>query len=330
MMARIVRIHEYGDASVLKLEDLEVSAPAANEVQISVKAIGLNRAEVMFRNHAYLQEAEFPSRLGYEAAGIVTAVGSDVTEITIGDSVALIPPLDITRWGTYGELANVPAHLVVKSPENLSFEEAAASWMQYVTAWGALIEQAKLRQGDFVIVTAASSSVGLAAFQMARMVGATSIAITRTHAKKQALLDAGAAHVIVSDEEDIVERVMTITAGQGARVVFDPVGGPSFEPLTQSMARGGILLEYGALSSEPTPFPLFTVLSKSLTLKGYLYAEIVADPEALERAKAFILQGLKSGALRPIIAKTFTLSDIQDAHRFLETNQQIGKIVVTV
>lgn len=330
MMARIVRIHEYGDASVLKLEDLEVSAPAANEVQISVKAIGLNRAEVMFRNHAYLQEAEFPSRLGYEAAGIVTAVGSDVTEITIGDSVALIPPLDITRWGTYGELANVPAHLVVKSPKNLSFEEAAASWMQYVTAWGALIEQAKLRQGDFVIVTAASSSVGLAAFQMARMVGATSIAITRTHAKKQALLDAGAAHVIVSDEEDIVERVMTITAGQGARVVFDPVGGPSFEPLTQSMAQGGILLEYGALSSEPTPFPLFTVLGKSLTLKGYLYAEIVADPEALERAKAFILQGLKSGALRPIIAKTFTLSDIQDAHRFLEANQQIGKIVVTV
>ena len=172
-MTRIVRIHEYGDASVLKLEDLEVSAPAANEVQISVKSIGLNRAEVMFHNHAYLQEAEFPSRLGYEAAGIVTAVGSDVTEITIGDSVALIPPLDIARWGTYGELANVPAHLVVKSPENLSFEEAAASWMQYVTAWGALIEQAKLRQGDFVIVTAASSSVGLAAFQIARMVGAT-------------------------------------------------------------------------------------------------------------------------------------------------------------
>src|SRR3546814_7496731 len=111
-----LRIHEYGDASVLKLEDLEVSAPAANEVQISVKAFGLNRAEVMFRNHAYLQEAEFPSRLGYEAAGIVTAVGSDVTEITIGDSVALIPPLDIARWGTYGELANVP----VRSEEHRS------------------------------------------------------------------------------------------------------------------------------------------------------------------------------------------------------------------
>lgn len=329
-MARIVRIHEYGDASVLKLEELDVSAPAADEVQIGVKAIGLNRAEVMFRNHAYLQEAEFPSRLGYEAAGVVMAVGSAVSEIKVGDAVALIPPLDIARWGTYGELANVPAHLVVKSPENQPFEEAAASWMQYVTAWGALIKQAKLQQGDFVLITAASSSVGLAAFQMARMVGATPIAITRTRAKQQALLDAGAAHVIVSDEEDIVERVMSLTAGQGARVVFDPVGGPSFEALTQSMARGGILLEYGALSTEPTPFPLFTVLGKSLTLKGYLYAEIVADPEALARAKTFILQGLESGALRPIIARTFPLSDIQEAHRFLEANQQIGKIVVTV
>ena len=329
-MARIVRIHEYGDANVLKLEDLSVSAPAADEVQIGVKAFGLNRAEVMFRNHAYLQEAEFPSRLGYEAAGLVTAVGNDVIDIKEGDSVALIPPLDIARWGTYGELANVPAHLVVKKPTNLSFEEAAASWMQYVTAWGALIDQAKLHEDDFVLITAASSSVGLAAFQISRMVGATPIAITRTSAKKQALLDAGAAHVIVSDEDDIAERVMSLTNGQGARVVFDPVGGPSFEPLTQSMATGGILLQYGALSTEPTPFPLFTVLGKSLTIKGYLYAEIVSDLDALARAKAFILEGLESGSLRPLIAKSFALDDIQEAHRFLETNQQIGKIVVTV
>lgn len=329
-MARIVRIHQYGDASVLKLEDLQVPPPMPDEVQIEVKAIGLNRAEVMFRNHAYLQEAELPSRLGYEASGVIVAVGSSVTEVKVGDVVGLIPPLDIARWGTYGELANVPADLVVKTPGNLSFVEAAASWMQYVTAWGALIEQAKLHQGDFVLVTAASSSVGLATFQMARMVGASAIAITRTRAKAQALLDAGAAHVIVSDEEDIVERVMALTGGQGARVVFDPVGGPTFEALTQSMARGGILLEYGALSPEPTPFPLFTVLGKSLTLKGYLYSEIVTDPEALSRAKAFILEGLKTGALRPIVAKTFTLDQIQDAHRFLEANQQIGKIVVTV
>ncbi|WP_223537429.1 zinc-dependent alcohol dehydrogenase family protein [Pseudomonas sp. GL-B-16] len=329
-MARIVRIHEYGDASVLKLEAVDVPAPGSDEVQIEVKAIGLNRAEVMFRNNAYLQEAEFPSRLGYEAAGVVVAVGTGVTDFKAGDVVSVIPPLDIARWGTYGELANVPANLTVKHPENLSFEQAAASWMQYLTAWGALVEQAKLQKGDCVLVTAASSSVGLAAFQIARMVGATAVAITRTRAKKQALLDAGAAHVIVSEEEDIVEATMALTGGLGARVVFDPIGGPSFVPLTQSMAKGGILLEYGALSPEPTPFPLFTVLGKSLTLKGYLYSEIVSDPATLSRAKAFILNGLESGALRPIIAKTFTLDSIQEAHRFLETNQQIGKIVVTV
>ncbi|MGC5700750.1 zinc-dependent alcohol dehydrogenase family protein [Pseudomonas sp. NFXW11] len=329
-MPRIVRIHEYGDASVLKLEQLEVPAPAPDEVQIAVKAFGLNRAEVMFRNHAYLQEAEFPSRLGYEAAGVVQAVGSSVRGVQPGDAVSLIPPLDIARWGTYGELANVPGHLLVKHPAGLSFEQAAASWMQYVTAWGALIDQARLKPGDFVLVTAASSSVGLAALQVARKVGATAIAVTRTRSKQQALLDAGAAQVIVSDEEDLVERVMALTAGQGARVVFDPVGGPAFDALTRSMARGGILLEYGALSPEPTPFPLFTVLGKSLTLKGYLYAEIVADSEALERAKAFILDGLESGALRPIIAKTFPLEQIQEAHRYLEANQQVGKVVVSV
>ncbi|MFJ4345705.1 zinc-dependent alcohol dehydrogenase family protein [Pseudomonas sp. NPDC089401] len=329
-MPRTVRIHAYGDASVLQLEDLEIAAPAADEVQIAVKAIGLNRAEVMFRSNQYLQQAEFPSRLGYEAAGRVQAWGSAVSGFAEGDAVSLIPPLDIARWGTYGEVINVPAYLTVKHPANLSFEQAAASWMQYVTAWGGLVEQARLGTGDFVLVTAASSSVGLAAFQVARKVGATAIAITRTRAKVQALLDAGAAQVIVSDEEDIVERVMALTDGQGARVVFDPVGGPAFEALTASMARGGILLEYGALSSEPTPFPLFTVLGKSLTLKGYLYNEIVSDPAALARAKAFIIEGLASGELKPIIARTFALDEIQQAHRYLEANQQVGKVVVTV
>ena len=329
-MSRIVRIHEYGDASVLKIDDVEVSPPDADEVQIAVKAIGINRAEVMFRNHAYLQEATFPSRLGYEAAGVIASTGSDVTEFSKGDVVSVVPALDIARWGTYGEIANVPARLVVKHPISLSFAEASAVWMQYVTAWGALIEQAKLTAGDFVIVTAASSSVGLAAFQIARMVGATVIATTRTSSKRQALLDEGAHHVVATEEEDLVTRAMEITDGVGARVVFDPVGGPSFEPLTESMARGGILLEYGALSPEPTPFPLFTVLGKSLTLKGYLYSEIVSDDVILARAKEFIVAGLESGALKPKIAKTFDFNDIQDSHRYLESNQQIGKVVVTV
>lgn len=114
------------------------------------------------------------------------------------------------------------------------------------------------------------------------------------------------------------------------RVVLDPIGGPIFEPLAAAMSRGGILLEYGGLSPEPTPFPLFAALSKSLTLRGYLVHEILGDPGRLAAAKAFILDGLARGALRPVIARTFPFDQIAEAHRYLESNQQFGKIVVTV
>ena len=329
-MSKTIRFHAYGDASVLKMEDVDVPAPAADEVQIAVQAIGLNRAEVMFRKGAYLQEAVFPSQLGYEAAGRVIATGSGVSEFQSGESVSVIPTLDMSRWPTYGEVINIPARHVVKHPAKLSPEQAAASWMKYVTAWGALIEQAKLKAGDYVIVSAASSSVGIAAFQIARSVGATVIATTRTSAKAQALLDAGAHHVIATGEEDLAARVAEITEGKGARVVFDPIGGPAIAQFAECMAVGGILLEYGALSSEEGPFPQFAVLGKSLTLKGYLYTEIVSDDEILGRAKEFINAGLESGALQPLISRTFAFEDIQEATLFLESNEQIGKIVVTV
>ncbi|QRM55086.1 zinc-dependent alcohol dehydrogenase family protein [Sinorhizobium sp. BG8] len=329
-MPRIVRFHEYGGPEVLRIEEIDVAPPAEDEVQIAVKAIGLNRAEVMFRRNAYVQQAEFPSMLGYEAAGNVMSFGSTVTGFTKGDAVSVIPTLDMARWGTYGEVINIPARHVVMHPENLSFEKAAATWMQYVTAWGALIEQARLSSADFVIVSAASSSVGLAAFQVARSVGATVIATTRTNAKAAALREAGAHHVIATAEEDLVDRVMEITDGKGTRVVFDPIGGPAIAQLADCMAVAGILLEYGALSPDAGPFPQFAVLGKSLTLKGYLYNEIVGDNGILERAKAYISDGLRSGALDPIIARTFPFEQIKEATAFLESNEQIGKIVVTL
>lgn len=329
-MTRVVRFHEYGEPNVLRIEDIDVPAPAADEVQIAVRAIGLNRAEVMFRRNAYLQEAEFPSRLGYEAAGTVKALGKDVEGFAVGDAVSVIPTLDMGRWGTYGEVINVPARHVVRHPESLSFDQAAASWMQYVTAWGALIEQAKLSAGEFVIISAASSSVGVAAIQVALSVGATVIATTRTSAKAEALRNAGAHHVIATGEEDLPARVDVITEGKGARVVFDPIGGPAIAQLAAGMSVGGILLEYGALSPTEGPFPQFAVLGKSLTLKGYLYTEIVSDDAILARAKSFINDGLRSGILNPLISRTFSFDEIQDATRFLESNEQIGKIVVRV
>ncbi|RUT82910.1 NADPH:quinone reductase, partial [Mesorhizobium sp. M7A.T.Ca.US.000.02.1.1] len=177
---------------------------------------------------------------------------------------------------------------------------------------------------------AASSSVGLAAVQIANSVGATTIAVTRTSAKMRALLEAGAAEVVASTEEDLAARLNQIAGPRGVRVVFDAVGGPIFEPLTAAMSKGGILIEYGGLSREPTPFPLSAVLAKTLTLRGYLVHEITGNPAKLEAAKAFILEGLEVGTLKPIIDRTFAFDQIVEAHRYLESNEQFGKIVVTI
>lgn len=329
-MTRIVRFHQFGGPEVLRIERTDVAPPAAGEVRIRVKALGLNRAEALMRVGAYIETPALPSGLGLEAAGTVDAVGDGVKSVAIGDAVSIVPPVSMSRQRVYSELLNYPADLVVKHPPALDWQGAAALWMAYLTAYGALIDIARLRHGEPVVITAASSSVGLAAIQIARHVGALPIAITRTSEKRTALLDAGAAHVIAAEEEDVEERLQMLAAPDGVRVVFDAVGGPLFVPLTAAMARGGMLIEYGGLSKEPTPFPLYAVLSKSLILRGYLVHEIVTDPDRLAAATRFIQDGAASGALRPIIAKTFPFERIVEAHRFLESNAQFGKIVVTV
>jgi NADPH:quinone reductase-like Zn-dependent oxidoreductase len=136
--------------------------------------------------------------------------------------------------------------------------------------------------------------------------------------------------VVATEEEDLVGRLAEITGSAGARVVFDPIAGPGIETLAQVLAPHGILIEYGALSPEATPLPLFPTLIKSLTVRGFIYREIVGDADRLAAAKAFILEGLTSGALKPIIARTFAFDQIVEAHRFLESSEQFGKIVVTL
>ncbi|WP_214471232.1 zinc-dependent alcohol dehydrogenase family protein [Mesorhizobium sp. dw_380] len=329
-MSRMVRFHQLGGPEVLRIEDVDLPSPAAGEVQIRVKALGLNRAEALLRSGAYIETPALPSGLGLEAAGVVEAVGEDVTDFAPGDAVSVIPPRSMIRWPAYGELVTYPAGLIVKHPPTLDWRTAAALWMQYLTAYGALIDIAKLGSGDAVVITAASSSVGLAAIQIANRVGATAIAVTRTSAKKQALLDAGAAEVVALADEDLEARLKEIAGPQGVRVVLDAVGGPIFEPLTAAMSTSGILIEYGGLSHEPTPFPLAAVLGKMLTLRGYLVHEITGNPAKLEAAKAFILEGLEASTLGPIIDRTFAFDQIVEAHRYLESNEQFGKIVVTV
>ena len=329
-MARVVRFHKTGGPEVLRLEEIEVPPPSKGEVQISIKALGLNRAESMFRSGQYLETPKLPARLGYEAAGAVVAIGPGVQGFKVGDAVSTIPSFSLNDYGLYGDLANAPVHAVTHHPTSLSWVEAAAVWMQYLTAYGAIIDIARLTKGDTILIPAASSSVGLAAIQIANKVGAVPIAMTRGQSKRQALLDAGAAHVIASDEQDLVKEVLRITGGKGARVVFDPVGGPTVNKLVQATAQLGIVFLYGALSTEPTPLPLFDLLAKWATIRGYVMMEITSDPARLERGKKFINDGLADGSFKPLIAKTFPLDQIVEAHRFLESNQQVGKVVVTV
>jgi len=329
-MVRIIRFHEFGGPDVLRIEDMDIPAPGPGQVQIRVKALGINRAEALLRSGTYIETAPLPSGLGLEAAGIIEAVGEGVDGFAPGDAVGVIPPISMVRWPAYGELVTFPAASLVRHPPTLSWEEAAALWMPYLTAYGALIDIARLSRGEFVAITAASSSVGLAAIQIANVIGATPIAITRTSSKRRALEEAGAAHVIASQEEDLQARLREIAGEGGVRVVLDAVAGPIFEPLTAAMSSGGILIEYGGLSPQPTPFPLPAVLGKCLLLRGYLVHEIIRDPIRLQAAKTFIFDGLASGALKPLIAKTFPFEQIAEAHRFLETNEQFGKIVVTV
>lgn len=329
-MSKIVVFNQTGSADVLEIKNVDVPAPSADEVQIAVRAIGINRAEIMYRTGQYVIEPQFPARLGYEAAGVVTAVGAKVTAFRSGDIVSVIPAFSFSDYGMYGEVVNAPAHAVVKHPQNLSFEQAAASWMMYVTAYGALVEYGEVKKGDHVLINAASSSVGLAAIQIARMCGAIPIAMTRTSDKRALLLEAGATAVIASKEQNVADEINRITEGKGLQIVFDPVGGPDVAEIAKVMSDGAIFFQYGALDSHDLSIPVFAILGKHLTFRGYELFEITTNPEKLARAKAFVSEGLGSGALQPPIDKIFTLEQIADAQRYMESNGQVGKIVVTV
>lgn len=329
-MSKIVVFNQTGSADVLEIKNVDLPAPSADEVQIAVRAIGINRAEIMYRTGQYVIEPQFPARLGYEAAGVVTAVGAKVTAFRSGDIVSVIPAFSFSDYGMYGEVVNAPAHAVVKHPQNLSFEQAAASWMMYVTAYGALVEYGEVKKGDHVLINAASSSVGLAAIQIARMRGAIPIAMTRTSEKRALLLEAGATAVIASKEQNVADEINRITEGKGLRIVFDPVGGPDVAEIAKVMSDGALFFQYGALDSRDLSIPVFAILGKHLTFRGYELFEITTNPEKLARAKAFVSEGLGSGALQPPIDKIFTLEQIADAQRYMESNGQVGEIVVTV
>jgi NADPH:quinone reductase-like Zn-dependent oxidoreductase len=329
-MPKIVRFHTVGGPDVLRIEEEAPKQPGKGEVRLRVRAVGLNRAESMFIRGQYLESPKLPAGVGYEAAGVVEAVGPDVDKKWIGKQVSTIPAFSMNDYAMLGEEVTAPAAALGEYPANLSPTEGAAIWMQYLTAYGALIAVAHLAKGDFVVIPAASSSVGIAAIEIAKAEGAISIATTRKSNKKAELQSLGADHVIATEEEDMVARVKEITGGKGARVIFDPVAGPFLEKLAQAAAVGGIVFEYGALSMQPTPFPLVTALIKGLCVRGYSLFEITANPEKLSSAKKFVYDRLADGRFHPKVAKIFPFPETVEAFKYLESNAQVGKIVISV
>jgi len=335
---RTVRFSRLGGPEVLQIEDLPIVEPKSGEVRIRVRAIGLNRAEIMFRTGQYLEQPEFPSRIGLEAAGIVEAVGAGVTEVRIGDKVSVATGQSIAKYGTYGETAIVPASSAISYPDNLTPEEAASVWVQYLTAYFAFVDLAKIQPGQSILITAATGGAGLGAIEVARLLGAVAIATTRSASKQQALLDSGADHVIVTSKEDLGSRVKEITGGRGADLIFDPIAGDTLPTLAEAVAWGGQIILYGALGGTNVPYPLFAAFARNFTLRSYIIYSFCGletlglrrNEEAFARAVQFINENLASGKLKPAIAKIFPLSEIQEAHQYMESNQQLGKIVIKV
>lgn len=329
-MPRIVRFYKTGGPEVLRLEDAAAQRPGSGEVLLRVQAAGLNRAEALFMRGQYFGPPSFPSRIGCEAAGVVEDIGPDVDRRWLGKRIATVPGFSMWRHGVLGEEAIVPVTALEEYPAALSAIQGAAIWMQYITAWGALVHVGKIARGDFVLIRAASSSVGVAAIQMVNDAGGIPIAATRTHEKRSRLLEAGAHHVITTDQEDLVARVLAITGGRGARLILDPVAGPDVGMLAEASAAGGILFIFGELSMQPTLFPTVASMRKGMSMRGYSLREFRDDPRVLGAAIDYVSERLVDGRFKPRIARTFPLEQTADAYRYLESNVQVGKVVITV
>ncbi|WP_151772451.1 zinc-dependent alcohol dehydrogenase family protein [Streptomyces abyssomicinicus] len=327
-MPRVVVFDEFGGPDVLRIVEEPVLEPAAGEVRVRIEAFAVNPLDLMMRSGALPAVVPLPhARLGVEGTGVVDALGPDTTGLEIGDPVILTAVPNASVRGSYAEYTTVPASRVVARPAGLGVREAAAVWVAYSTAYGALVEKARMRPGDHVLITAASGGVGRAAIQIADRIGAVPIAVTRHAAKEDELLAAGAAAVVATDHTDVVEAVRHHTGGTGADIVLDLVMGPGQQDLLNSARPGGTLVAAGFLDPRPTPFPT----GSPLTIHSYRSFEHTLDADVVARMAAFLNAGVRDGALRPAVDTAFTLDDVVEAHHHLEKGLHAGKkIVVTV
>jgi NADPH:quinone reductase-like Zn-dependent oxidoreductase len=344
--SKVIRFHKAGGPEVLRIEEIRRPKPAGNEVLVRVQAVALSRSDLVWREGSYFEEPVFPAQIGYDAAGVIESVGPEVKNLHVGDHVSTFPAVSLLDYPAHGETIGEtivhPETALQVYPENLTPVEAAAVNTGLFTAYFALVELAGLKRDQYVVVTAASSSMGVAAIQMSRAIGAQCIAVTRSEIKKEGLFAVGANQVVIAGSEDVQDAILQLTDGLGAEVIYDAGAGPGLEELIWATKRFGYVIFYGQLGAmdNETSLPLGACFLRGLKVHasfrvydftGYPKLGLPLRTEAIERAKRFISAGLASGLFPPKIDRVFLgLDEYVAAHRYMEMNAQIGKIVISL
>lgn len=321
---KAIQVSGVGGPEVLTLVDLPIPTPKPNEAVVQIKAAGVNFIDVYFREGRY--PAPLPFVSGQEAAGVVTDVGSDVKLVKPGDRVAYTSVL-----GSYAEYAAVPEGRLVKIPDELDFDQAAAAMLQGMTAHYLSHSTYKLQSGEAALVHAAAGGVGLLLVQMAKTIGARVIGTVGTHEKAQLAREAGADECIVYTEKDFEAETKRFTEDKGVHVIYDGVGKDTFDKDLNVLRQRGYLVLFGASSGAVPPFDLIKLSQKgSLFITRPTLAHYTATREELEWRATDVLQAIVRGDLKLRIYQKYPLEEAQQAHRDLEGRKTTGKLLLTV
>lgn len=322
-MAKTVIIEKFGGPEVMKMVDREVGAPGPGEVRIAHKAVGLNFIDVYQRTGLYPND--LPLALGMEAAGIIEDVGEGVSHLKPGDRAAYasVPP------GAYAEARVMPAGAVMKLPDAIDFDTAAAMMLQGLTVDYLFHRTTPIRRGDTVLMHAAAGGVGLIACQWARDDGITLIGTAGTDEKCALALEHGAAHCINYNSEDFTARVRELTDGKGVDVVMDSIGASTFEGSLDCLKPLGMMISFGNASGPVPPFSLGVLAQKgSLKItRPTLFAHI-ADHDVCVEMTNRLFAKVQSGAVKIRIGQRFALSDVRAAHEALEGRKTTGSTIL--
>lgn len=319
---KAIVVEQYGDAGALQYKDVEKPQAKAGEALVKVAAIGLNFIDVYHRTGLY--PLALPFTPGTEAAGTVEAVGEGVADVQVGDRVAYAG-----NPGSYAEYVTVAASRLIKLPERISFESAAAAMLQGMTAHYLVHSTYQLKRNDTALVHAAAGGVGLLLIQMAKRIGARVIGTVSTEAKEQLAREAGADEIIRYTEQDFEEEVKRFTEGRGVQVVYDSVGKTTFLKSLKCLAPRGMLALFGQSSGAVEPFnPGLLAQQGSVFLTRPSLHHYTASREELEWRAGDVLNWVAAGELKLRVERTFTLKDAAEAHRELEGRKTTGKVLL--